>query len=110
MIALRVKFLLYYLATNTATHSVASRTGFIFALFPGKRQQAQGERGARDFRDREKARHPGHFSRVNAIQRFDCIHLLDADFPLDFPLFLPVFASHSLVPAIETTKVNTQSQ
>ena len=82
---------------------MAQRTGFIFALFPGKQGQAQGKGGAQDSRDEGKARPPDHFPRVTVRYKFYCIYLLEADFPFDFTLLLPGFASHSLVPAIETT-------
>ena len=82
---------------------MAQRTDFIFALFPGKQGQAQGKRGAQDSREEERARPAGHFPRVTVRHKFYCIYLLEADFPFDFTLVLPGFASHSLVPAIETT-------
>ena len=81
---------------------MAQRTDFIFALFPEKQWQAQGKRGAQDSRNEGKARPPGHFPRVTVTHKFYCIYLLEADFPFDFTLPLPGFASHSLVPAIET--------
>ena len=98
------------LPPDAATHSVAQRTGFIFALFPGKQGQAQGKRGAQDSRDEGKARPPDHFPRVTVRYKFYCIYLLEVDFPFDLTLLLPGFASHSLVPAIETTQVDTHSR
>lgn len=82
---------------------MAQGTDFIFALFPGKQGQAQGKCGAQVSRDEGKARPPAHFPRVTVKHKFYCIYLLEADFPFDFTLLLPGFASHSLVPAIETT-------
>ena len=66
-------------------------------------QACKGKRGAQDSRDGGKARPPGHFPRVTVRHKFYYIYLLEADFPFDFTLLLPGFASHSLVPAIETT-------